>query len=358
MVEFDRGGQIHAIMTGFKKKEINLYSTKQYWKQLSKLLPGKMAEIPIMKQPNDETGTIIKATCEYVIKNWEKHRMDFSVYERIVCFWLFKTLQEGKYSDVSMHTLSIITKKLKQSDEYTKEAKLYDQLKNTDHLINKLRADIPQVALWNICFTMWNNGRNKSFGIRTHAFECIGYDEKNVYHVNLVTEMNKMNQPEIMRKIIAQRYVIHNSDKQNYSGKNIFTYVAELKYNKLHKIILPDPGNITIVEEIRDALVNMYSPHHDNIIAYLMYIKANPDIWKEDGCTTPFEMICNMYAMAKPKVPSYVIEFFKDLHEKWISGKKVEVKAMYPDLIAHLDTKLKLAADDYMGLTEQVDEDF
>ena len=56
--------------------------------------------------------------------------------------------------------------------------------------------------------------------------------------------------------------------------------------------------------------------------------------------------------------PSYVIEFFKDLHEKWVMGKKAEVKAMYSELVEHLNNKLKLAADDYMGLTEQVDEDF
>ena len=358
MVEFDKGDHIHTIMRGLKKKEINIYPTRRYWNKLNNIYPGKMEDIPVMKQPNDDTGTIIKSTCEYIIKNWEKHHMDFPVYERIVSFWLFKTIQEGRYSDFSMHTLSIITKKLKQSDEYTKEAKLYDQLKNTDHLITKLRADIPQVARWNICYSLWIKGRNESFSIRTHAFECIGYDEDNVYHVVLTTELSSMNQPEIVKKLIVQRYVIHNSNTHNYKGKNIITYVAELKYNKLRKMILPDPADSTIVSDIRDAIVGNYSTHHDNINKYLMYIKANPGVWKMDGYTTPFEMIYNMYTNSKSKIPSYVIEFFKDLHEKWIAGKKAEVKAMYPRLVDHLDTKLHLVADDFMGLTEQIDEDF
>ena len=359
ITQFSRGEYSNFIMDHLKNCEIITHTPNGYWKLFNKQNPsGGVNIILLMKYDNDNTIKIIRSTVKYVIANWHDPNKTFTIYQRIVSVWLFKWIKHGQYTDFNMSDLHDVTNKLKTDNNHsTKEEMLYGQLENINSLVKELRDYIPEKVNWMIEETIWYDGKTHTFGIITDNLECIGFDSDNVYHIAFVTDMNSMNQDGIIKSCIANRFNIYNSTDSRYNGKNIKTYVVMLKTNYIRELTLPEPGNMESVSEIRDALVKKYSAYHKTINTYFMYIKDRPDIWKEDGYTTPFEMIYVFYKNIK-KYPYYLTQFFMNLHEKWQMGEKVEVKAMYPELIAHLDTKLKLAVDDYMGLTEQVDEDF
>jgi len=58
----------------------------------------------------------------------------------------------------------------------------------------------------------------------------------------------------------------------------------------------------------------------------------------------------------------YIVNFFEDMHEKWVNNKKDEVKNSYKSLenfLKQINTKLEIAVDNYLGLcSKEVDDDF
>lgn len=286
------------------------------------------------------------------------------VYESVVLVYMIKLFKEKKYIDISPVDLYNITDFFKKK---SKEYNLLNMVENVDNIINTVLDNVDVKTKWNISKHITLKGLNDEFTLCNQNFPIIGYNNKEITHIILKSEINSLNFWDIMINSLLERFLIynpqHDGDVKKYENKQINTYIFILNSNKFIKIdwSWDKDLSVEIKKEIKKAMLLYFSDNHEEIYNYFCYIKNNGDFFgKDKEIKTPFQYIFTQMKTYN-KYPGYIIKVFEELHEKLVRGNKEEVKNICENVDSFskkLYEKLEIECDNYLGISEMNDYDF
>ena len=182
--------------------------------------------------------------------------------------------------------------------------------------------------------------------------------KKNVYHIVIKTDFNKLNYWDTLIEILLERFIIRKpydkgKDIDKFKDKRIITYLIILKKNTYEIFDWEWDKNITldIKEEIKTSIVKYFSEYNMDLFRYYQYIKFH-EKWKGKGCNTPLDFMKNEFVD---------IEYIRDLYQTLITNFKKEkekVKILtnneneYSSL---LKQNIENSCDSYLGLNIKYD---
>lgn len=284
-----------------------------------------------------------------------------NVYQSIIFVYMIQLYTSGNKAETTPGDIYNITHFFETKKN--KEHELLNYLKNSDKIIEQSKIKNTKIH-WDILKHIELTSKNDEFKISKLQFPILGNTENDVTHIILKNSLNKLNFWEVFIEIFLERFLIYNphpghEEKKNkniekYSDKKINTYLFILNENRYIKIewCWDKLLKSKILDQIKLAIVSIYSENHSSVYDYLTDVIINKERWCDD--VTPFKYI-SKYMKQKYKYPNYIINYFENSHEKWIQKKDKEVRETYKNKKIFVDTlnnKLTVSVDDYLGLLE------
>jgi hypothetical protein len=367
--------QIKVVLDLLKPFNVVKYSPKDFYKYLRSHPPTtSIQHVPlcnrdnkdVYKQYSDDIYKEIKhiqANCD--VKNARR----FTVYNMFLMEYIVKLYMHKQYADIDPSTLYDIT-------HYFKDPHSNDNRQSLDackSIEDQCKACLSVISKQSRSHIRWNFEKSVTYNgyteddvcVSKKDFDFIGHDDKNVYHINFVTNLNGLNMWEQIISTLFERFLIYNSkssdDNARYKGKVIKSYMMILSHDSYKLIDWRWDKELKpmIDDYLKSALRNHFGKYHEKLFHYLFYIK-NGNIngiekkrlfGKNMECKTPYKYIAKELSSQK-NTPSYIIRFFQNMHDE-CSIKKKEVKELTDDVNMFCDTlafMLDNACDSYLGL--------
>jgi len=297
-----------------------------------------------------------------------------SIFDSIIFTYMIDVYKNKKNADITPVEIYNICDFFKK--DTNKEAELLKQIGNIDTIVKKIfNCEISDTNIkWSIHKSINFNGNNDDFKINKTDFILVGNSLKDITHLKVVSDISQLNYWEIMIEVLLERFLIYNAKPNSgseyhinqFKNKPINTYIVIVDKNNYIKIdwSWDKDLNTELLNQVKLAMLESYKDNTPGIFNYLGYIKQtdNGEFWgKGTKYQTPFNYISEK--IKADKYPKYIINLFEEMHEKWVSNKKDEVKNSYKSLenfSKQLDIKLEIAIDTYFGLSIEadIDDDF
>jgi hypothetical protein len=309
--------------------------------------------------------TKIKDIMEKIQLDYKKNRFSLgeqTPLEAVIQYYMIDLFKNKTYHTTPPTTIYNIISFFESCNGKPKETDLLEEAENMKGIVSKVIDDIYEEnhdadILWNIEHWVNYRGMTHDLGI-AYTTPIIGYDDKNVYHLMFKTDYNQLNHWDTMIEILLERFLIRNptenefekNNKTRFGGKNIKTYLFILKQNR-YKLFDWDWDNLLdkdLKEECKKAIVKDLSGFSKQIYDFYTFTKK-ADTWK-GLFNSPMEYIVNEKNI---KLPTYAIDFFKDLHQQILSGKRNEVieltntEKMFCD---SLNLRIEQTCDRFFGI--------
>lgn len=293
--------------------------------------------------------------CKYIKNPLETG--NFTSLESCVLVYLMDVFQNKKHHDMTPNKMYQLLDAFERKNyiqkflEYSENAKtiMSDLVQtissngtirwNTEHVV-KFDSSINDLRIWN-------------------RYNVIGHDDNTVHHIVFNTNFSKMNYWETNVKILVERMLLKNSNKNDreqnnntrFSNKKIITYLIILNQNKYEKIEwdFDDRINNDMKQECRNACVRLLKTHNIPLFNFCKFIKKDPSKWL--GFQTPYQFLANEF-----KPWSHIFNFFTQLHQM-SNGSHDLVKKItdnIEDFTESLNKHIYELCDTYFYLNEQV----
>lgn len=367
--------QIKVVLDNISKLDVCERDTTSFYAYLNSIKEGKELEyLPLCNlshKPiynrfyNKIRGVMIKNQTDYIRNN--NSLGEQSPLEAVIQHYMIDLCRNKKYHNTPPTTIYNIISFFESSNHVSNERELLKEAESIKGIVSKVIEDIYEKnnaseIFWNIEHSIKYEGKTAELGIMMYQIPIIGYDDENVYHLMFKTDYNQLNYWETIIEILLERFLI-NCPKGNdlelnnttrFNGKNIKTYLFILKQNRYELFdwnwdILLEKA---IKEECKKAFVKHLSGFSKQVYDFYTFTKKDKDKWKM--YSSPIEYIVNRKHENKDeRLPSYVNDFFKYLHQQIIIGKRAEVieltstEKMFCD---SLNMRVEQMCDSFFGL--------
>jgi len=329
---------LFVILNKIKERKIKKIDVDEFWKYLHLYyINGKdLPDIPLCifsdKSQYYKHSVIINKAIENIQTNISNDTLSkLSVYESIILTYLIELFIKKKYSNIYPLDIYNITELFHFSNK-NKEKDLLNNIQNIRTIIKKSKIKDYENITWNIFKSIQFDGKKYNnelpFNIGKYDFPIIGYNETNIIHIILKSNVTELNFWDIMFQILLERFLIYNPkpkkeipDKEKYidnydryKNKTINTFCFLLDDNSFIKIEWNWDNLIT--KEIQIELLNVieeyYKSYHIDIYNYLINLQENNvKLWEE----SPSKIIDKIIKESND-YPTYIIDFFKDINTK------------------------------------------
>ena len=345
----DTNSQLFVVLDKLSKITITKLKTEKFYDFLNNNQFSDLHTFPLCELSTKPKYKEYLIKIEKTIKNIQNYIkqnvFNLTIYESIILVYMIQLYTQQKYADMNPVDIYNITDFF-EIDNSLKEKNLLNLIENVDTIIDKCLFNTDNH--WSIFKHIALKSNNDDFTIHKMQFPILGYNKTDITHIILKSDINSLNYHDTMVEVLLERYLIYNCKSENdnlkYFDKKINTYIFLLNINDFIKIDWDWDKKLDLRKEIKNAMVNHFSDNQ--LFIYLMNI-INKKLYK----TTPFEYI---YTQMKEcfNYPNYIIKFFEELHEKWCTGLKNEVKLILnqENFNEILNKKLEYACDNYLNL--------
>lgn len=338
-----KNSQIKVVLDNISELDVLERTPSEFYKYLN-LVSNKHRELEYFPLCNLSHKPIynkfyakIRDIMKKIQSDYKKNRFSLgeqTPLEAVIQYYMIDLFKNNKYHTTPPTTIYNIISFFELCNGKPKETDLLEEAENMKDIVSKVIDDIykdNRVAdvVWNIEHRINYRGMTDDLTIMFRT-PIIGYDDNNVYHLMFKTDYNQLNHWDTMIEILLERFLIRHptenefqkNNKTRFDGKNIKTYLFILKQNR-YELFDWDWDNLLdkdLKEECKKAIVKDLSRFSKQIYDFYTFTKK-ADTWK-GLFNSPVEYMVNDKDI---KLPIYVREFFKYLHQQILSGKRTEV---------------------------------
>lgn len=337
--------QIKVVLDNISELSVQERTPSEFYKYLN-LVSNKVLDFEYFPLCNLSHKSIYKQFCGKIKYIMEKNKSDYkknrfslgeqTPLEAVIQHYMIELYQNKKYHTTPPTTIYNIISFFESCIEKKKETELLEEAENMKSIVSKVIDDIykdnsPADVVWNIEHGVKYCGITNDLSIACRT-PIIGNDDNNVYHLMFKTDYNQLNHWDTMIEILLERFLIRHpkendreiNNKIRFDGKHIKTYLFILKQNR-YELFDWDWDNLldkSLKEECKKAIVKDLSGFSKQIYDFYTFTKK-ADTWKR-LFNSPMEYIVNNKDIVI-RLPAYAIDFFKDLHQQILGGKRNEV---------------------------------
>jgi len=313
--------QLFVKLDIISRKIIKELDVNAFWKYLDEYQNRDLPTIPLCKlskKPEyQQYFDIIKKTIKKININIQKNTLKkLNVYESIILTYIIEIFTRQRYSSISPLDIYNITNFFEINSN--KEKELLNNIANIKAIIDSSGIKKYKNINWNIFKHIELKSDYDYFKLYNPQFPIIGYNDSDVIHIILKTNISELNVWDITIQILLERFLIFNSkseqDNKRYNNKKINTYCFILddcnfikidwEWDKLH--------TNEIKQELLLTLNNYYEKYHIDIYNYLINLQeTNVKLWEE----SPSKIIDKIIKESND-YPTYIIDFLKDINTK------------------------------------------
>ena len=356
-----KNNHINTVLYKISKLPIRLQSRNQFYDYLNDLKPmDQMKEMPLCKLTKYD-GNIYNKYSNKIknlmkeIQNDYQNCSDFDAQKAVILTYMIEIYTRKKYHDTTPSTIYNIINYFKDRED-TKVAELLKESEIIKGIVENVMNDIlknnsKDKISWNIEHKLDLYSSTDDFKIYKPSFPIIGNDSKNVYHLVLTTDLNKLNFWDTLIQILLERILIYNpstkgEDINKFKDKNIKTYLFILKQNNY---ILFDWDwdktlTIEIKQEIKKSMIKYLKDHNIELFKYFKFIRKDKSLWKDLG--SPILFMKTEFGDIK-----YLTDVFNSLNELEEKKKKKIMKDEYR-FIEMVEDAMEKNINTYLGLNE------
>lgn len=413
----DNKKQFFAILKGVTEAKIE---TVNNWKDYLKFLQKntnppkgekKIIYIPIIQYPSDKVSLdydkyfkIILSIIQSIIKKLDslgKKNLDyFCPIESIVLYYMIECTQNGKYQAITIDNLYNIVdiystvftpsaghencncnthfsqnkKNLTEVEEKYKEylCNHYDRLEDITRLLDSFNTKYTNISWLYSHQVDLRGGRgeaeNNDFKVY-NRYPMIGYDDKNVFIINIKPQLTELNYNEFLIDSILDTFIIMNTHKsidtpEKFKNKEVLSCVLSMNKEDIYTI----NWTAAIKENadyIKTLLSNILTKRFGNM--HSQYYNAFKNIIEESEEQSPSHIIevCNNKCRNVDNfAPEYIERVFNVISHEIEScetkkdKKRVIKKYKNEDtFVKLLNSKLKVSIQNFLGIEEITDDD-
>ena len=295
----------------------------------------------------------MKKVQRYII-NKTLHKLN--VYESIILTYMIELYTCKIYCSITPMDIYNITDFF-QDD--TKEKQLLMMIENIRSIINQSGIKKYQNVNWNIFKYIALDSNYDYFNIYKGKIPIIGYNESEIIHIVLKSNLSSLNFWDTMIEVLLERFIIYNpkinsnpelknDDVKRYKNKKINTYIYLLDMNNYIKLdwlwdktLMADFLKV----EIKKAIEKYYQDYHNDIYKNFIYLKNESlEIWEK----SPDKIIDNF--IKNKNFPEYIIKVFEDINTKIQENEDYNYINTFETFNDKLKKKLHLYLIKYLDL--------
>ena len=353
-----------AICESTPNNFYNYLNKLDYFDELEYFPLCNLSYKPVYKSYNVK----IKNYMMKIQKDYKKNYLSLeeqSPLEAILQNYMIDVFVNNKFHDITPTTIYNILDYY-EKENGTKQTELFDETINIRDITDKAMNNILDNDIninWNIENIVTFDGNTDDINI-WFKNNIIGYSENFVYHFVYKTDYNQLNHWDVIIEILLERFLIsmpkgNNFEKNNkvrFKNKKIKTYLFILKQNNYKLFDWEFEKNISteLKREFKISLTKYFSQFNKELFQYYNFIsKHNKKIWNEKF-KTPL-----LYLSDEFKHIEYIRNFFNELNQKCIDGRKNEVVNLMNneiDFSNKLDERIHQACDALFGLNINADD--
>ena len=391
--------QFKEIFKTITKERIRKVSN---WKEYIKVLVINSKDkysndnklIPILKFEENKNDyyqyyKIIKKTMIRIINELSdidnKEINYFCPLESVILYYMIESVHNGIYQHISINDIYNIIdiyknaydssvlgheycncnkyfiKVNKNAPEKIKEylRNHYDRVSHVNNLLERFISVYSNIS-WLYEHMVYYGDKDKNNFSINKTYNLIGYNDKNVYILNLKSQFNQLNFNEIKVNSIIDTCFLSNigNDTDNYkkfNNKKIISCILSLDKEEIYEIELTEivkNNNKLIKNNIRHVLLNKYKNKHEQIFNTFINKYNNITNCKKirDGCYEPISS----------KTVGYIEKFWYKLFdsiEDCSNIKEKSEKLIYykckENFIKLIDTVLERELDKYLNIDDE-----
>lgn len=412
----DNKKQFFAILKEVTEAKIETVSNwKDYLKFLQKNTKPSNSEkkiiyIPIIQYPSDKVSLeydkyykIILSTIQFIIKklgSLGKKKLDyFCPIESIIIYYMIECTQNGEYQAITIDNLynivdiyrnvftpsaghdncncithfPLTTRTLTETEKNYKEylCNHYDRLEHIICLLDSFNTKYTNISWLYSHQVDLGGGRgeveNNDFKVYKH-YPMIGYDDKNVFIINIKPQLTELNYNEFLIDSILDTFMVMNTHKTSpnyakFNNKEILSCVLSMNKEDIYTI------NWTAAikentEYIKTILFNIMTNRFGTL--HSQYYSVFKNIIDENEVHSPskiIEMCIDKCKNQENIAPEYIEKTFNVIsHEIESCESRKEKKRVikkYKDedtFINILNKKLKVSIQNFLGIEEDLGE--
>jgi hypothetical protein len=356
--------QLFVKLRIISKKKINDYNVYDFWEHLDKF--NDLPDIPLCILSNKpeyiKYYEIIKKATEKVQYNITNNTLNkLNVYESIILTYLIEIFTCKRFSCISPLDILNITDFFHKN--INKEQEFLNNISNIKNIINKSCIKKYKNINWNIFKHIGLHSKLDSkldcekvyFKINKSHFPIIGYNNTDIIHIILKSNISQLNFWDIMIEILLERFLIYNpssdDDIKRYNEKTINTYCFLLDDNCFLKIkwdwdklLIND-----IKKELYNTLEKYYTDNHKYIYNYFTYHKKdNNKLWD----IAPDKLIDIILDKIQKynNFPDYIINFFEVLKDNILEDNDYDYLDSFESFNKKLNKKLQSYLKQYLDI--------
>ena len=293
---------------------------------------------------------------------------DFSPFQATVLHYMLDLYMNRSRYSISTTTIYNICDYFNNKTDLNVSA-LIEESEKIKYITDTVLTDISETARgtvhWNMELYVRLDGNMKASDIAINYHPpLIGHDDKTVYHLEYVTDLNQLNYWEVMVRVLLTRFLLANPkgnerEKNNvtkFVGKSIKTYIFVLKQNRYVRIDWDWDATVAceIIGVFKAAIMNTLVVHHEPIRQFYNQMKKNKKVWS-DKHDSPMAYVADQFSHVK-----YVSELFGDLNRQYLDGHKDVVQVLLNDknaFSAELDKRADRMCDAFFRPLSKVQND-
>ena len=351
-----KNSQLFVKLRILSQYSIRNLNVKEYYKFLSQYQYKNMPEFPLCKISDKHEWNTYHSIIYKTIKKIQNHiKMnnihELNVYESIILTYMIHIETSQKYADMTPMDIYNITDYFQKNSN--KEQDLLNNISNVRSIINCSGIKDHKNINWNIFKKVELNSNYNYFKINKLQFPIIGNNQKEIIHIVLKCNINKLNFWDTMIEILLERFLIYNpkseEDKDKFKDKKINTYLFLLDKNSFIKIDWNWDKELSseIKQELNYILEKLYQNNHNDIYKYFNFIKnSDSNIWRNN----PDKIIDNMIDKFNNmnKCPDYIIKFFEDINTKIEEEENYDYVVDFDSFNKKINKKLKIYLNKYL----------
>lgn len=338
-IEIFKKSQIKLVLDKISKLKIYKTTPNNFYNYLKSLKDfDDLGYFPLCDLSHKKIYQTYYNKIEEIIKDIQKKYLkdylsigSLSPVESTILIYLIDVFMNKKFHSFTPTTLYNIIHSFEKNDNIKE---LIEESKNMKTIMENLIQNISKSENieWNIEHQILFNGNTDDLKLH-NKFNIIGNNEKNVYHLIFQTDYNKLNYCETMVKILLERFLIQNANRNNrdknnetkFSKKKITTYLLILKQNRYELFDWDFEKDIN--NEIRimckNAFIKYFKNYNKELFNYCKFIKNDKSKWKD--FKSPYQFITKDEDFRNN---IYIKDFFNCLDQKISDGKHIEVKGI------------------------------
>lgn len=372
-------GQLAEVIKSLANMKTIILTSSEYYTYLNNYSDplDNISEFPVCILSYEDEYVIYVKSIKNSMKKVQKciinNTLDtLSVFESIILTYMIDVYKNKKYANITPVEIYNIYDFFKNHNN--KEAELLKQTGNIDNILKKVLTCENTNIKWTIHKSIIYNGNNKDFKISKRDFVLIGDSSSHITHIKVISDISQLNYWDYLIEVLLERFLIYNAKpntdsdyhQKQFKSKPITTYIVVVDKNDYIKIDWKWDKDLNneLLNQVKLSMLEIFKNFTVEIFNYLKFIKDgsnNGNLWgKGTKFQTPFNYISEK--IKSDKYPMYIVNFFEDMHEKWVNNRKDDVKPIYQSLenfSKQINTKLEIAVDNYLGLcSKEVDDDF